>query len=132
MSPVSRPATTHFLAESGGLGKKLKQSRQQPARARLPRCKGTDTQASRSSLRSAARRNSDSDIPWRRAFFSASARNAALTRNWTVARSEEHTSEIQSLMRIAYDDLRLKKKQELQPQLTNYRCIKQQNITRTS
>src|SRR3546814_7176832 len=42
--------------------------------------------------------------------LSSQSRTASHTRTCTVARSEEHTSELQSLMRISYADFCLKKK----------------------
>src|SRR3546814_9969155 len=53
---------------------------------------------------------------------------------WTLTfqsrRSEEHTSELQSLMRISYAAFRLKKKNHLQPQLARNLCHRRRTLNR--
>src|SRR3546814_4913445 len=44
-------------------------------------------------------------------------------RNWTPARSEEHTSELQSLMRISYAVFCLKKKKKCKVKLSDLTSI---------
>src|SRR3546814_5176445 len=58
-----------------------------------------------------------------RAFFRGGASHAhdqAQIRNETVIRSEEHTSELQSLMRISYAVFCLKKKQPINDNITEH------------
>src|SRR3546814_3246782 len=108
LSPSPAPGQKPALASSCEYASCITQSAQFGA---PPGCRGAPRPEKRVTARSKApqKKCEGLDLPWNRARNTLNTRSACANAR---QRSEEHTSELQSLMRIAYAVFGLKKKKQ--------------------